>query len=100
MKAGLLLALYLPLLSVDLVTAAKADQVASVPLCGPYQSQVRLLRERRGEFPVFWGRSGPGVTARLFTNPKTGTWTMLRVLQNSLACIEDNGSGAKQDVGL
>ncbi len=100
MKVGLLLAIYLLVSSVHLPVAASAAQVAEVPLCGPYPSQVRLLRERRGEAPVFRGRSGSGVTVRLFTNPRTGTWTILRVLENSLACIEDNGSGAKQDVGL
>ena len=100
MKLGLLLVLYLLLSSVHLPITAEAAQVAEVPLCGPSPNQVRLLRERRGEAPVFRGRSGSGVTVRLFTNPKTGTWTILRVLENSLACIEDNGNGAKQDVGL
>jgi hypothetical protein len=69
-------------------------------MCGTYASQARLLRERRGELPVFWGQSGPGVSVRLFANPKTGTWTILRVLRNSLACIEDNGSDARRDAGL
>ncbi len=100
MKAGLVLAIYLATSSILLPASAFSAQVAEVPLCGRYDQQARLLRERRGEYPVFWGRSGPGVTVRLFANPKTGTWTILRVLGNSLACIEDNGSGAKRDVGL
>ena len=100
MKNRLLLTLYLAISLLPFPAAAKTAQVAEVPLCGPYPTQVRLLRERRVDSPVFRGRSGAGVTVRLFTNPKTGTWTILRVLENSLACIEDNGSGARQDVGL
>jgi hypothetical protein len=53
----------------------------------------------RGEILVFWGRSGPGVTVRLFTNLRTGTWTILRVLGSSIARIEDGGRDARQDVG-
>lgn len=100
MKKRLLLILYLVISLLPLQAAAESAQVAEVPLCGPYTTQARLLRERRGEAPVFRGEAGAGVTVRLFTNPKTGTWTILRVLENSLACIEDNGNGARQDVGL
>lgn len=100
MKPGLILAVYLVISVVHLPAPAIAAQVTVLPLCGHCTNQVRLLRERRGEFPVFWGRFGPGVTLRLFTNPKTATWTILRVLGNSPACIEDNGRYARHDVGL
>jgi hypothetical protein len=73
--------------------------VAALSWHGDYAEQARLPRERRGEILVFWGRSGPGVTVRLFTNLGTGTWTILRVLGSSIARIEDGGRDARQDVG-
>lgn len=68
-----------------LAGAASAQQP---PQCGPVADVEAWLSITFGEAPLFSGlESREGVMVRLFLNPSSGTWTVLTVGADGMACI-------------
>ncbi len=69
-------------------------------MCATIDIHTRYLSARFGEFPVFAGTVGPGISMQLFSNRSTGSWTMLLVSDNGLSCVQGAGSDGRHQVGL
>ena len=75
MGAGLLLS-----------TAANADQ------CGPKQMVAQQLGDRYGEVTFASGVSTEN-SVKFFGNPRTGTWSMVIIRPDGVACVIAIGDG-------
>ena len=83
---------------------AQAESVAAPDagpaICARYELHARYLADRFGEFPMFSGVAGKGITLQLFVNRNTGHWTTLLVSAGGVSCITSSGENGRQEVGL
>ncbi len=78
-----------------------AREAAGTPaLCASYQAHAAYLAARYGEFPIFTGQVEDGVVMRLFANGRSGSWTMLVIRADGLACVQAAGESGERDAGI
>lgn len=70
-------------------TAPPAAMAQTV--CGPHELMTSQLREIYGEQRKGYGLSNPSALYELWTNDATGSWTILRVHPNGIACAMVDG---------
>ena len=61
-------------------------------LCAPRAALVEKLAQEFGEAPTAGGIDGAGNLMEILTSPK-GTWTLLIVRPDKIACIVGSGEG-------
>lgn len=61
-------------------------------LCAPRAALVEKLAQEFGEAPTAGGIDGAGNLMEILTGPK-GTWTLLIVRPDKIACIVGSGEG-------
>ena len=59
--------------------------------CGNFQAAHNNLAEKYGEAPVGEGLTHDGAALRVYANPETGTWTVLTIHPNGVACVRASG---------
>ena len=67
-----------------------ASPALAAMACGPRADLVKKLKAKYGEHQTALGISGP-LAVEVWTNPKTGTWTMLRTMANGVSCLMATG---------
>lgn len=73
---------------VALVLLLAAGSAAAQPMCGPTERVATRLGEQWDEWPVGRGLTSSGQSiVQIWTNPETGTWTVVEVRPNGLTCI-------------
>lgn len=70
-----------------------SSPVAAQSACGPYLSVQTYLKDKYGEEAIGFGLSKSKLTLLIFANRKTGSWTVLTVSREGLACARDSGTG-------
>lgn len=60
-------------------------------MCGPRKELVETLLEQYQEVPLIRGET-PGVTLEMFVAPRTGTWTVITVDPDGVACVQAAGN--------
>lgn len=73
---------------------------AGPALCATYEAHAGFLASRYGEFPVFTGRMDDGLVVRIFANGRSGSWTMLVVRADGLACVQAAGEAGEREAGI
>lgn len=80
---------------------APAREAAAGPaLCSSYEAHAVYLSSRYGEFPIFTGKMDDGLVFRIFANGRSGSWTMLVIRADGLACVQAAGEGGQPEVGI
>lgn len=74
-----------------LILAAQALQAA--PQCAPRDRVTTILADTYGETRSGIGLNGSDQVMELFTNPATGSWTILITLPAGAACLIVSGTG-------
>ena len=74
------------LLAVGMAAPAAAD----VAQCGPKKAVAAQLAERFGEVPIVSGISSNN-SMKFFGNPRTGSWSMIFIRPDGVACILATG---------
>ena len=67
--------------------AAETEPGPQRPACHSYIEIARQLDSRYGEKPVSIGLQGNGHLLQVFASKDTGSWTILSMAPNGLACI-------------
>jgi len=73
--------------SVLFLTAASAQQIP----CGPYMDLLRWLEEKYGEKPIATAMTNGGARLEIVVSP-SGSWSILSIRSDGLACLVANGS--------
>ena len=76
------------------------DAAATPPLCAAYEAHAGYLARRYGEFPVFTGQIDDGLVVRVFANGRSGSWTLLVIRADGLACVQASGEGGRREAGI
>ena len=69
-----------------------ASPAYSQSQCGPFEQWAEQLQKQFGESPAFVGIDDRGPMTFLFTNPETGTWTVLMLAPGGEACAAATGT--------
>lgn len=87
--------LYTSLL-ITLTLTARAESITSVMPCGDTKIVTEALRERYKEIPIIIGKADDEVSSvmSLWTNFKTGTWTLVATKED-LSCVIGTGKSLK-----
>jgi hypothetical protein len=59
--------------------------------CRPYPMLVEVLADQYGEMPLARGLDWRGRLAEWWGNPETGTWSLVTLGPDGLACIPAHG---------
>ena len=86
MKAALLIVLLM------LAASDVAAQQPQRQMCAPRDRLVERMAQEFGEIPIGGGIDGGGNLMELLTSP-AGTWTLLIVTPNKMACMAGSGDG-------
>lgn len=78
------------LVAVAFILAAIASPALAMRYCGPLESIERNVIVRAGQVPVAIGLLKENMV-KLFVNQTTGSWTLLLITANRVACIEAVG---------
>jgi hypothetical protein len=73
---------------------------AGPALCASYETHAAFLAGRYGEFPIFTGKMDEGLVFRIFANGRSGSWTMLVIRADGLACVQAAGEGGQREAGI
>jgi hypothetical protein len=76
------------------------EAAAGPALCASYETHAAYLAGRYGEFPVFTGQMDDGLVFRVFANGRSGSWTMLLIRADGLACVQAAGEGGQREAGI
>jgi hypothetical protein len=87
----------LSLLSILLFSAP----VYAQSMCAERDKALDVLAEKFGERVVWRGittatSTTPSVMLELLSNPETGTWTLITVTPEKLACLKGSGAGSRK----
>ena len=77
--------------TIALLTALYSPPVVAQQMCGIHTSMIVTLNMNYGEIRHGWGLSGSRVLVELWANDETGTWTILMVYPNGVACVRAVG---------
>ena len=75
-----------------LVAALLLSTSANAGQCGPKQIVAEQLSDRYGEINFASGIAVDS-SVKFFGNPKTGTWSIVVIKPDGLACVTANGEG-------
>jgi hypothetical protein len=74
------------------VSPAPAQAVAPKNPCGPSAAIAEMLLEKYGERPAFAGIADNNTPTLIFTNPKTGTFTITIRRPGGITCLMTGGN--------
>jgi hypothetical protein len=74
-----------------LASPAPAQTTAQKNPCGPSKAIAQMLLEKFGEKPAYAGVADNNVPTLIFTNPKTGSFTITIRRPGGLACLMTAG---------
>jgi hypothetical protein len=78
--------------AIVLVAATLLSSSANAGQCGPKQMVIEQLGDRYGEV-TFASGVVIGNSVKFFGNPQTGTWSMVVIRPDGLACVIAIGEG-------
>ena len=77
-----------------LIAALVATPVAAQENCAPWEEVTQRLRMAYGEVPQVGGVAAGSMLA-WFANPQTGSWTVVGIGSDGIACVLAAGTGYK-----
>lgn len=75
-----------------LMLATQSHAAQAEAACGPKQAMMNALTTEFGEIPFATGVS-LNKSVKLFGNPQTGTWSLVLITPEGVACIVAAGEG-------
>lgn len=73
------------------------DAAPTAPMCGEYDQLRSFLDEQFDEQPTSSGLADDGSVMQVFASVPDGTWTMVSVDRDGMACVLATGQAWQQD---
>jgi hypothetical protein len=80
------------------VQAEASAPTAAEPICGRYGELRATLGRQFGEQPASTGLADDGSIMQVFAAPASGTWTIVTVDPDGMACVLAAGKGWQQEI--
>lgn len=75
----------------------EGDTPHTAPMCGEYGQLRSFLNDQFGEKPASAGLADDGTIMQVFASLSAGTWTMVSIGTDGVACVLATGQAWQQD---